>query len=200
LRPVARAPPAAKPTLRRREAPFSFDHLIAPPSSESGTLTPRTWRLPLTAELCSTAILVPRSASGPHSGPSRGDPCRSAIRPTATSARRPAMSASRRFATSPRRLKCANTGHVWTARAARTAGHKRLVLAEHWTLWGSGSRNLVVSTIARAHRFLQSRAFLKPICPNYHEQPSPLQSRRAPPVSSSAAATSASVPCTWYSA
>jgi hypothetical protein len=82
---VARAPPAARPTLRRREASFSFDHLIAPPSSESGTLTPRTWRVPLTAELCSTAILVPRSASGPHSGPSRGDLCRRASRPIATS-------------------------------------------------------------------------------------------------------------------
>ena len=83
--------------------------------------------------------------------------------------------------------------------AARTAGHKRLVVAEHWTLWKSGS-NSGVSTVARAHHFPQGPAFLKPICPNCREQPSPLRSRRALPASNSAAATSASAPCTWYSA
>src|ERR1700722_15417942 len=98
------------------------------------------------------------------------------------------------------RVRFAQRAVIHRRPAARTAGHKRLVLAEHWTLWRSGSRNSVISTIARAHRFPQARAFLKSICPNYHELPSPLRSRRALPASNCAAATSASAPCTWYSA
>jgi len=67
-------------------------------------------------------VIATECRLSPDSGPSRGDPCRPAIRPIATCTARYGMSASRRFATSPRRLNCARSGHSWLALQTRQIG------------------------------------------------------------------------------